>query len=229
MNYYEVLGVGSTATASEIKKAYRKLARKYHPDRFVQAPADVMDEAVARFKRGEEAYRILKDPTRRAYYDSTGTGDMPNEEDAAVKKVIQAFHKHVKSALEKELQRESLDIFSSGLLSSTGSVDRVLPDIRSELKDAKSEVGTSIDALTEGVAKLNKYKRSVTSKGESNLYLMVVEQKLSATSGALAAAGVELGVLERALAMLDDYEFVADAVEESGLLMGGSQSVEGAV
>jgi molecular chaperone DnaJ len=67
-DYYEVLGVRREASADEIKKAYRSLALKYHPDRNPQDKA----EAEARFKEASEAYQILVDAGKRAQYDRFG-------------------------------------------------------------------------------------------------------------------------------------------------------------
>jgi len=66
-DYYEILGVGRNATQEEIKKAYRKLARKYHPD---VNPND--KEAEEKFKEVQEAYDVLSDPEKKARYDQFG-------------------------------------------------------------------------------------------------------------------------------------------------------------
>ncbi len=66
-DYYEVLGVSKTATDAELKKAYRQLAKKYHPD---INPGD--KEAEAKFKEASEAYAILSDPEKRRQYDQFG-------------------------------------------------------------------------------------------------------------------------------------------------------------
>ena len=66
-DYYEVLGVAKTATSDEIKKAYRKLAMQYHPDR---NPGN--KEAEDKFKEATEAYEILSDEKKRAQYDQFG-------------------------------------------------------------------------------------------------------------------------------------------------------------
>src|SRR5262252_8277903 len=67
-DYYEVLGVSRAADDEELKRAYRKLALKYHPDK----NPDSRLEAEERFKEVSEAYQILCDPQRRAQYDRFG-------------------------------------------------------------------------------------------------------------------------------------------------------------
>ena len=66
-DYYEVLGVDKNATVDEIKKAYRKKAIQYHPDK---NPGD--KEAEEKFKEAAEAYSVLSDPDKRAKYDQFG-------------------------------------------------------------------------------------------------------------------------------------------------------------
>ncbi len=66
-DYYKVLGVARTAAAEDIKKSYRRLARKYHPD------VSKEKDAEQKFKEVQEAYEVLKDPEKRAAYDQLGS------------------------------------------------------------------------------------------------------------------------------------------------------------
>ena len=65
-DYYEILGVSRKASQDEIKKAFRKYALKYHPDR------NKSSEAQEKFKEINEAYQVLSDPEKRSIYDQYG-------------------------------------------------------------------------------------------------------------------------------------------------------------
>ena len=65
-DYYEVLGVSKNATDEELKKAFRKLAKKYHPD------VSKEPDAAEKFKEAQEAYAVLSDEQKRRQYDQYG-------------------------------------------------------------------------------------------------------------------------------------------------------------
>ena len=69
---YDVLGVSKSATSEEIQKAYRKLSKKYHPDR---NPGD--KQADTAYKEVQEAYGVLSDPTKKANFDQYGFAGPP--------------------------------------------------------------------------------------------------------------------------------------------------------
>ena len=73
-DYYKIMGLSRTSTQDEVKRAYRKLARKYHPD------VSKEKDAEAKFKELGEAYEVLKDPQKRAAYDKLGTNWKAGEE-----------------------------------------------------------------------------------------------------------------------------------------------------
>ncbi len=73
-DYYQIMGLAREASQDEIKRAYRRLARKFHPDVSKEANAE------EKFKELQEAYEVLKDPQRRAAYDQLGSNWRPGQE-----------------------------------------------------------------------------------------------------------------------------------------------------
>ncbi|CAI9101693.1 OLC1v1039075C1 [Oldenlandia corymbosa var. corymbosa] len=69
MDYYKVLGVNRSASKEEIKKAFRDLAMEFHPDKHIESPKHVRENAISKFKQVSEAYEILMDDRKRADYN----------------------------------------------------------------------------------------------------------------------------------------------------------------
>ena len=106
-DYYEILGVACDADHEILKKAYRKLAKKYHPDR---QPED--SRAEERFKELQEAYAVLKDPAKRDRYDADvlgrknhGGGKGKNASGAGVSEVVEDIFEFLRSRMEDRGKR----------------------------------------------------------------------------------------------------------------------------
>ena len=76
-DYYSILGVSKEASADELKSAYRRLAKKYHPDVYATAPEAEKKQAEEKFKEIQHAYDVLSDPQKKAAYDQYGSEDGP--------------------------------------------------------------------------------------------------------------------------------------------------------
>ena len=70
LDYYTLLGVDDEASIARIKQAFKKFARRYHPDRHAGAPDEKRERATAIYRRGTEAFGVLTDPVTRAAYDA---------------------------------------------------------------------------------------------------------------------------------------------------------------
>lgn len=117
-DYYEVLGVAKNATADEIKKAYRKKAIQYHPDR---NPGD--KDAEEKFKEAAEAYDVLSDADKRARYDQFGHSMARRVSAEAAAMVVLAVSERVASAWR--ISSRSSETFSAGV--SVAAVSAVRP------------------------------------------------------------------------------------------------------
>ncbi|KAK2638540.1 hypothetical protein Ddye_026335 [Dipteronia dyeriana] len=116
-SYYAVLGIHKEASFSDVRSAYRKLAMKWHPDRFATNPA-VAGEAKRRFQQIQEAYSVLSDETKRSMYDA-GLYDPLEEEDEDFYGFMQemlSMMNNVKDEGEsfEDLQRMFVDMVDGG-------------------------------------------------------------------------------------------------------------------
>jgi len=145
--YYDTLGVPSTADAAEIKKAYRKLALKYHPDKNQSAEAEAM------FKRVGEAYAVLSDPAKRKKYDELGKSGMsPEGSEEAGLATMQAMIKELFGGGKFDDVFGELSLFDSELFEKIKSLrtDKERRELQQyhQLKLIGILAGTLIDKIT---------------------------------------------------------------------------------
>lgn len=114
-DYYKILGVSRNASPEEIKKKYRKLAGKYHPDR---NPED--DTAESKFKEVGEAYEVLKDPEKRKLYDRVGA-DWKKYQQAGASADDFNWHQYAGRGGQQRVNINMDDLFGSQTRSNTGS------------------------------------------------------------------------------------------------------------
>lgn len=155
-DYYEILGVDKGATEAELKKAYRKKAMKFHPDR-----NKGNEEAARKFKLASEAYEILRDPQKRQRYDqfghaginggSGGFGGAADFENVSFEDIFSRFS----------------DIFGSDIFggeSYGGGRSRRRRNVGQPGADMKLKVGLTLEEIASGTEKTLKVKKYVKCK-----------------------------------------------------------------
>ncbi|KAL6545087.1 hypothetical protein OROHE_009994 [Orobanche hederae] len=124
--YYSVLGIRKDASSSDIRSAYRKLALKWHPDRWTKNPSDA-GEAKRRFQKIQEAYTVLSDKEKRSMYDA-GFLDLFDEDEGMgdfLHDLMNMMDKNVGAEDEslEDLQKTFVDLFSEDLAGMIGGSD----------------------------------------------------------------------------------------------------------
>lgn len=147
-DYYEVLGISRDATEQEIKKAYRKLALQYHPDR---NPGD--KEAEEKFKEVSEAYEVLKDPEKRRRYDMYGKSGIKGGFEG-----FSGFDFDLSDALRTFMSEGFFGDFADFFGGSTQSRRRAS---RTRGADLQIRLKLTLEEVAEGVTKKIKFKRFV--------------------------------------------------------------------
>lgn len=188
---YKILGVPRTASAKEIRTAYKNLAKVMHPDKHPHATDSERAAYEQQFKDIEAAYRILSDPAKRAYYDQTGLDGLPTVDGLARDKLMQLFDSIVAGAIACKDPTAHAPVF--------------LDLVRDELTEARQTARDAVQMHTDLAAKLNKLKRKVVAKGD-NLFVEVVEKRLAAAQRALLLLDTELRAVDAALELLDAYD-----------------------
>ena len=192
VDYYQTLGVERTATPEEIKKAYKRMVKKHHPDR---AASD--EERVARNKSMvaiNRAYEALIDPKKRAWYDAHGE-EAPRDtiEAQALQVIFQILLQFINSG------PESFDF---------------LQPLRVQLQENKRTIQAGKAKLEREMRKTEKQRKCVRRKAAKdgkpaeNLLDRLFQQKIDQCTKQIAAIPEALKIADKAIEILKDYETV---------------------
>ncbi|MEW6196777.1 MAG: molecular chaperone DnaJ [Bacteroidota bacterium] len=159
-DYYEILGVGKSATQDEIKKAYRKLAMQYHPDR---NPGN--KEAEENFKEAAEAYEVLSNDDKRAKYDRYGHSGLRGGQDFHSYQNVNDIFSHFSDIFGSAFGGSSIfdDFFGGGASQRSRQRSTGTPgsDLKVTLKLTLEEIATG----TTKKVKIKKYNKCSTCNG----------------------------------------------------------------
>jgi len=188
MSHYETIGVHETATAEEIKKAYRERSKELHPD-----ANDGDDKGFAKLAK---AYKVLSDPEKRKKYDETGI-DTENNEAEQVNSIMAgltlAFLEHAPS-----VKTESL-------------TDFVKKQVKEQLGNAKSAV-TKLEKEIDRAE--NAKNRIVRKELGHNLILSVFENKISEARTNIVRHNEAVLLFDKVLEEIESYSYLVDVEEK---------------
>lgn len=175
---YQMLGLAKDATADQIKKAYRRLAQKYHPDR------ETGDEE--KFYQVQVAYDVLSDDDRRKEYDRSGS--------------TKDKSKSSLSSAEQEL----VQLFVR-LLEDQAFEGEFLQECRKTVGMAKANLTVEVESQRQQVKRLSKNRGKVSAKNQDNLFDMVLENLISGKEEMIASLQSKLKDCDEILDILCDY------------------------
>jgi molecular chaperone DnaJ len=161
-DYYEILGVGKTATPDEIKKSYRKLAMQHHPDR---NPGN--KEAEEKFKEAAEAYEVLSNDDKRAKYDKFGHNGLKGGQDFHGFSNVNDIFSNFSDIFGSAFGGSSIfdDFFGGGSQQQRGGRQRSTGQPGSDLKITLKLTLEEIAAGTTKKVKIKKYNKCSTCNG----------------------------------------------------------------
>jgi len=197
-DYYKILGVRREATSDEIKRAYRILANKYHPDK---CPDN--DEAEAMFKEVAEAYACLGDGSNRISYDSGSYDGRKNKslEEKAQELLFQAFATVLETQDEDQVKYNNpFDILRI-------SINGAINNLKINMVDLESDKRKYIEA-----------RDRIT--GTNTLLFDVANSNVKRLDEISDRANEELQELSATLILLDDYQYKVDETENMSHMPG---------
>lgn len=187
MNLYEVLGVNKDAILSQLKKAYRKKAKKLHPD----AGGNPQD-----FKALVVAYNILSDPDKRERYDKGES--------------IDEIHKKERS--ENEMICEVIISLFMGIMNSSRDIKKthIPKEIQRAIAHNMSEIGNQIQQKREGITKFEVVKKRFSTTSGENVFEKVCSSQIANLQSHIERLEKQLEVGEKAKVFLDAYSYEID-------------------
>lgn len=184
MNHYDALGVPKDAPASEIKKAYQRMARKYHPDRGGDA------RAMVAVNKAKEA---LSDPQKRAYYDLHGEDEKLTTPDQ------QAFQTicQIMMTLSQQVEVDGFDF-----------VDAIVQNLRNN----RDTIHRKKPQIERALRKAEKHRKCIRRKTDGeNLLDRAFQQQIEALTQQMIDLPKAVAICDRALEIMKDYESAAQA------------------
>lgn len=174
---YQVLGVARDVTPEDLKKAYRRLAQKHHPDR------DGGD--CERFDAIQQAYDVLSDPEDRAQYDETG-------------EVVR------KADIIEQAESLLSELFAKAVSSPKDGED-LIAEIREGIELAKREASLILLQIDRKLERLENKRGRIQSRGEHNLFEAAIDEAIEALTNKRRAPENIIRVLPEVLRLLEDY------------------------
>lgn len=180
-NPYEVLGVANNATAEQIKAAYRRKCKEHHPDRAHGDDAKMLEVRAA--------YDVLKDPKRRALFDSSGSTADP-------------------AILKRDAENTVCFWFRNFMLEGDDSLDPI-PAIKRKLRELEAQHREALRTLQQQLKRAECRKSLVRLKAgaeRENSYTIIAESLIEEIKRGLTGCKAAIAVIPLALEILDSYE-----------------------
>lgn len=189
-DFYEILGVEKDATLEEIKRQYRKLSKKHHPDK--GGDAEIFAEIT-------EAYQVLSDTEKRAAYDrGEYVSNERNPEDLARMRLAALFDRAISNTFFEEAKRRD-----------------IISDLKGALKKTKKTAENDVKALRERIKVLGEISKRLS--GKDDLLNQVVDNNKRVAHQAIEGTKSEIERLKLLIELCDDYNYNTAAESTGGI------------